>query len=1036
MAIILRSTKGSELTWAEVDGNFQSLYYSSSLVGNTIEFYFVSSSISHSIDLPSSVAGGVNIFDGTSLVKTGAGSISFTGSAITSVATSGSDGVLITVNSGGGGGSVDTGSLLTTASVSDAEVTFTKGDGSTFEIDVNNVTSSLTASYVAKAIETGSVSANTLTFTTFDGSTFDLTVDTGSGGGSTDTGSLLTTASAADNIITFTKGDGSTFDVTVDTGSGGGGGGTGIFAQSGSSEVYFTTYSLQITGSELEDSPLTGVNPTQSNAGTGGGVDKYAMSISQSVWHYSDNVGVPTSNAWQDGLDGSYFNRFDHNTDTAEILRFVAGLLSSSAPDATPNTRTWNSTTLDFTPGSTTSKSSLMVGVLGGSTTYRNARLSSEWTSSAAIDMSQTQSFRDVQDYLISKGWLGSNETGSGDVNNVGTHPFGTSNYGTNIPNTIYSSFSTLTFNADSVAGGSTVASSSIGAQAYGMGELQNPTTVTPYDLSIYVTQSFSDNSSDTTPDENSTFTTNSIVEYTISTEDLDGDSNGLFLGIIDTGNPQINNGYQDGKFLNSPGGYSGRKWSNSDSDGSTGNTTASIGYYRLHDINVGLKTGSQSDFSYQSPSSTTNGYYMPSLNTLGVTDITQNDPTVTINNNLVRDTFTITSRSLSGAPYVLDANITYSYDTDVSKSFDPCYGYSTTPIQSSNPTNQWTTIGSVTLNNSSVTVNTNGVQTSNANAGVFPAGSNPAGRRSTNDTPAIGDVAFLSSSLTFALTSNYSNVVQNKSTMETRNYNLSFRTTGRNWKNAAQTSTTANEAFYDATDYGQPSDSGSMAIYSRAQAYDPGSLTSFSETFMGENFRIKIDDDFLSGSYASGSHFTTGSYEDYSLDGLDLQVKPGYLAKPGGSYGYWLADPDASKTYKFYARAFQRNESTGATSMTVNVGKTLNSWESTSDGVSVALIFKSSGVENYSTPRIYDITQLTSNLIDGSVANDDHKNPFDTTLALYGNTGGSLASTTYTVPLRSADGMTLNGTNQDFIVIIRYKGDPTPVTNISITIS
>ena len=40
MAIILRGTKGSELTWAEVDGNFQSLYYSSSLVGNTIEFYF------------------------------------------------------------------------------------------------------------------------------------------------------------------------------------------------------------------------------------------------------------------------------------------------------------------------------------------------------------------------------------------------------------------------------------------------------------------------------------------------------------------------------------------------------------------------------------------------------------------------------------------------------------------------------------------------------------------------------------------------------------------------------------------------------------------------------------------------------------------------------------------------------------------------------------------------------------------------------------------------------------------------------------
>jgi len=65
---------------------------------------------------------------------------------------------------------------------------------------------------------TGSVNSNTLTFTKGDGSTFNLTVDTGSAV-STPTGSLLTTASAAGNIITFTKGDGSTFPITVATGS-------------------------------------------------------------------------------------------------------------------------------------------------------------------------------------------------------------------------------------------------------------------------------------------------------------------------------------------------------------------------------------------------------------------------------------------------------------------------------------------------------------------------------------------------------------------------------------------------------------------------------------------------------------------------------------------------------------------------------------------------------------------------------------------------------------------------------------------------
>lgn len=43
------------------------------------------------------------------------------------------------------GGEVDTGSLIETASVIDAEITFTKADGSTFPIVVNNVTSSIQA---------------------------------------------------------------------------------------------------------------------------------------------------------------------------------------------------------------------------------------------------------------------------------------------------------------------------------------------------------------------------------------------------------------------------------------------------------------------------------------------------------------------------------------------------------------------------------------------------------------------------------------------------------------------------------------------------------------------------------------------------------------------------------------------------------------------------------------------------------------------------------------------------------------------------
>jgi hypothetical protein len=40
MSIVLRSVKGSELTFAEVDGNFESLFYSSSISGNDLNLHF------------------------------------------------------------------------------------------------------------------------------------------------------------------------------------------------------------------------------------------------------------------------------------------------------------------------------------------------------------------------------------------------------------------------------------------------------------------------------------------------------------------------------------------------------------------------------------------------------------------------------------------------------------------------------------------------------------------------------------------------------------------------------------------------------------------------------------------------------------------------------------------------------------------------------------------------------------------------------------------------------------------------------------
>ena len=126
---------------------------------------------------------------------------------------------------------------------------------------------------------------------------------------------------------------------------------------------------------------------------------------------------------------------------------------------------------------------------------------------------------------------------------------------------------------------------------------------------------------------------------------------------------------------------------------------------------------------------------------------------------------------------------------------------------------------------------------------------------------------------------------------------------------------------------------------------------------------------------------------------------------------------------------------------MTVNVEKTLVNWDSTSNGIAAALLFKSSasgsGIYNtLSSARIYDPSETNSNVVEASVTADNFKNPFTDNLNIYGNIGGSISGTTYTIPLRNADGMYLDNSDNEFYLIIRYKGDPSPVTDISITTS
>ena len=109
-------------------------------------------------------------------------------------------------------------------------------------------------------------------------------------------------------------------------------------------------------------------------------------------------TGHPTSNKWKENLDGSFFNNFDNTTHVSEILRFMAGVISHSIDTSAPtaNLKFWDTVSTSHTQGSTTSKDSLLNGVLGS--TYENARLSNSWTGSAFIDSSETESYKSALD--------------------------------------------------------------------------------------------------------------------------------------------------------------------------------------------------------------------------------------------------------------------------------------------------------------------------------------------------------------------------------------------------------------------------------------------------------------------------------------------------------------------------------------------------------------------------------------------------------------------------------------------------------------
>ena len=680
------------------------------------------------------------------------------------------------------------------------------------------------------------------------------------------------------------------------------------------------------------------------------------LNVSQSISASNINVGNPTSNQWQTSLTGSYFNNFTQNTDVSEILRFVAGLLSQSAPDAAPNTKNYNSYTA-------TAQNTTTGTVTAGS-----------------VPQSSTNT---TVTYLTSRGFANTGSTLFSGITPIYTQQ----NYG---------------YTYTSVAGGSTIVSSSADAQLFGLGLLSSGTP-TNFRVSGSFTFRFKDNSAKTD-------TATSASQHLI-TQTGAGTTSGVTLAKILTVNPAvIPPAYQDGKYSASfaPTTYSGSALA-----------VSASGYYHIS-ASISIASGS----SGHTPATASNAeiFFAP-LSTI-LTNVPNQTPTT---GSTTPSALTAVSRSLSGAPYLISS--TYNVSSSFTNLFNPLYHVGTIASLSTSGTGMVQTSGVTSVLTTAGLVSTAGA--------VYDSTGTTA--RSSSQIPFETDIVKLNGLYTFGGTANITNIGQITNTP------LTFTVSIAGFNKAASTSTYSSvSSYHTAGAFGQPAASGALAYYTRAQGADSGTYTlsaagSLAANFTGENNRLQIDDSLLSGSYSTGTKFTTGSYSVYTLGATDLQIKggasTGYLVKPGGTYGYWLADPSPSQTYKYAAFGFTRNIATNQPSiaMTLAGNTTLVDWANSSANNSVAmLIIPQSALGTVTQASGIDPVATATTLL--AIAHP--ANPFGRSLNVLSNT--NVAKTNpFTIDFpTSPNAFPLNTTYRNFVVLIRYIGDPTPLTSITLTVT
>jgi hypothetical protein len=687
-------------------------------------------------------------------------------------------------------------------------------------------------------------------------------------------------------------------------------GASNIFQQTGS--YYGTAENLQISGSGLDspDGSITG---------------KYGVRVHKSLHAENINVGQPTSNEWGT-MNGSYFNNFNENTDVSEIIRFMAGLLSSSAPDASPNTKYYNGYTKNTFNTSTDS------GI--------NGYLPSGTTNTTLLE-------------LVDAGFA-----------SIGGTILGS--FGTFYTNSNYSHSFTSRY------GGSTSVRSSNDGNLFGLGRLSSGTPTTFKVSGSFTFKKF---------DHNRVLLEESSSNHLI-TQSGAGTTNGVTLGRIESANPElIPAGYQDGKYSNvfNPTILN------------AGNTIDDIGYYHISS-SISIASGS-SDFTTPIESNTEILYGpMPTIESgIGSTNLG-----VSANIDSMEQ-LTATSRSLSGAPYLQTA--TFNASGSIGGTFNKLYQNGTHGSMSGNS-------GQRSASVSNGRISTNGVFYDETFTDV----------RTNGTIPHINDKIKLNSGLSWSAGNSYGT---------SANQSVSITGTGF----GGSRSDSESRSVHTSGTFGQPASSGSLHYYGRSQTYDGSSNTS--ENFSGEGRRLKLTDSLLS----FGEDSWDNSYGEYnSMGPKDLQVRPNRLVKPGGNNGYWLPNPNSDSNFKYYVRKFSTSGT--KTSMSINCGgNSLTNWDDIENNnkVSVLIMFESSSTNVYSNPRFYDPTKTLSNFIYSINANGDGTNPFGSDIDLYGNTGGSGSGGSWTLPIRNSDGMFLNATYNEILVLVRYQGDPTPLTSISV---